>query len=277
MAVLKFLHVAVQVLRRHLVVDALVAALEQCPKGFDAIGVRLLADIFADRVPHGLVVEGQAGVDLGIVGVDGRALLGVLHDKAFHRRLIDLIDHAGRDLTGFAVFRARDGCLVDCTTTGAEFLPRVLVALKPAKERLVGLDRAGKQQRLGLQGFPEPVQHEPSRLLRDAQLPVQAHRGNALDVGQVQVQANRAGAAGHLGVLHDGALADCEHGLLGAVAAAVRHALAPDAALDVERAVARAARSDGPADVFDSRPRLFLGVEHIRDFEQGHALAERFA
>ena len=44
----EFLHVAVQVLGAHVVVDAVVAALQQRPEAFDAVGVGLVADVLAN-------------------------------------------------------------------------------------------------------------------------------------------------------------------------------------------------------------------------------------
>ena len=137
-------------------------------------------DILADRVPHGLMAERQARcAPWNRRYRDSRALPGVLHDKAFHRHLVHLIDHTGGDLTGFPVFRADRGYLADCTTPRAEFLARMLVALKPAEKGLACLDRTGKRQRLGFRRLPEPAQHESCGLLRNARLTVQARRGNA--------------------------------------------------------------------------------------------------
>jgi len=49
-------HVAVQMFGTHEVVDANVTALEKRPEAFNAVGVRHVADVFANRVVYANVL-----------------------------------------------------------------------------------------------------------------------------------------------------------------------------------------------------------------------------
>ncbi len=48
----KFIYVAVQMLTAHFMVDAMIASLEQRPKGFDAVCMRHVTNILPDRMAH---------------------------------------------------------------------------------------------------------------------------------------------------------------------------------------------------------------------------------
>jgi len=63
--------VAVQVLGRHLVVDADVPALHHRPKGLHPVRVDLAADVLGDRVLDAVMLERDVLVHGGFVGVDG--------------------------------------------------------------------------------------------------------------------------------------------------------------------------------------------------------------
>ena len=56
MASLELPDVAEEVFGTHVVVDAVEAALEQSPMGFDAVGIDIAADIFAGAMGDGLVL-----------------------------------------------------------------------------------------------------------------------------------------------------------------------------------------------------------------------------
>ena len=78
----EFLDVAAQVLRAHVMIGAVVSALEHRPERLDAVGMGLIADVLADGVLDGLMLEGQAVVALVVVGVNGRPGKRCGHDKA---------------------------------------------------------------------------------------------------------------------------------------------------------------------------------------------------
>ena len=84
----EFQHVALQVLRAHVVVDADVAALEACPKVLHAVLVGHTPHVLAYRVLHGLVSVGEALVDLGIVRLDLSVVLGAGGNEPVHGCLV---------------------------------------------------------------------------------------------------------------------------------------------------------------------------------------------
>ena len=69
-----------------------------------------------------------------------------------------------------ALTQAKHGLLPDGTTSGVELLVGVLVALLATDERLVHLDDPTERASITAARFAKATQHEPRRLLRDANL-----------------------------------------------------------------------------------------------------------
>ena len=102
MPVGEFLDVSIKVLRRHLVIRALMPSLEHRPKGFHAIGVGLAPDIFGDRMLDGFVIR-QALIGAGIVRVDSRAGLRVFANEAVKRGAVGMLNNLRRYALGLAI------------------------------------------------------------------------------------------------------------------------------------------------------------------------------
>ena len=205
-------------------------------------------------------------VGLGLVRVDRRARFDVLADEALEGRRVGVLDNAGRNPVGIAILGACDRGHVHRAAAGQLFpLRQRLVLPLAADMRLVDLDRAEKLAGLLLEGEPQPVQHEPGSLLADAELAMQPHRRDALDVDREEVNADRPCPVRHFRPRHDGAGAQREKGLALAVPAAVRHALVLDVRLHVEAAAIRTIRSLRPANRLNPLPRRILVAEHVGD------------
>ena len=108
-----------------------------------------------------------------------------------------------------AVLDADDRRLGDAARPRVELLGLVLVLLQAAHVDLVHL-HFPRELPLRLEGFPDPVRHVPTGLLRDAEFPVQPHRTDALQAGGVQVDGIRPILQRDLGSVHGRARADGE-------------------------------------------------------------------
>ena len=103
--------VAVKMLEAHLVVNALVAALEHRPEGFDSVGMRLAVHVLFNAMPDGLMVIVLAEISVSdvFVGVDGCAILDRVAHEAFKVLGIDVLDTLYADTASNAVFRTDHG------------------------------------------------------------------------------------------------------------------------------------------------------------------------
>ena len=135
--------------------------------------------------------------------------------------------------------------------TGAALRPAlavlgVLVFLLTANERLVGLYVAaqGLVEGACLRGVPKPLEHKPSRFLRDPEVFGQGCAGDPLLVGRDQVNRNKPFLQGEFGVLEN--CPDADRKPLPAVAALVRAPILK--VVDPCRAAVRAESPASPAD-----------------------------
>ena len=76
-------HIAVEMLATHLVIHAVITALETGPEAFHVVRMGHVADILADRVFHRFIGSGDSLVSAGVVGVD----LCAGHGAIFHEAL----------------------------------------------------------------------------------------------------------------------------------------------------------------------------------------------
>ncbi len=259
----------------HADVGALEAALEEGPEVLHAVRVDVVADVL-DGVVHELVlvVLGQAAVAAVGVRVEGRAGRNVLADLGVKDGLRGGVDDSGADLAALVLGAALQDAHDDRLAGAARALDlllalvRVHVLRQPADVGLVGLDLAVDlhalrlEQRAGLHGEADAVEHEPRRLLRDPDGAVDLVGGHAVlavgdhpDRDEPLVQAERA-------VLED------RPDLGGELAAGVdRLALPHPAGLDeahVRGAARRAAHTLGPAKA-DHRGQRHVGVREVAD------------
>ena len=119
------------------------------------------------------------------------------------------------------------------------------------------------------------MEHEPSGLLRDAELPVQLHGRDTLEVRHEQIDSDRPQSIRNPRPLHDRSHLHCEHRLgfsRTAIPTAMRHRLVRDSGLHVERATLRAVRAMWPTAFGNPRIGLLLGAENPRDLREGQSL-----
>ena len=250
------------------------------PKGLDAVGVRLTPDIFGDRVIDGLMLEFRhPSVGRRVICVDRRARLGVLADKALQHLAVRPTHDLGPDLVAVAILDADHRRLPDRATA---LVHRLALCLRhvPALAAEIGLVHFHRTVELVVvifrPGFPDTVKHEPRGRLRHADVALQFHGRNRLEVRQAQVDRNRPLPQRDIRPRYRRARADGEVGP--AIGAPVGHRLGV-------RNLAGARRSALAAVPFAVRPdrrleplgRGLLGREHVHQLNDGHPLAMRFS
>lgn len=150
----------------------------------------------------------------------------------------------------------------------------MLVSLPASDIRLINIYWAGERSFLiCLKRSAESVQHEPSCLLADSQLPVQLHTGYAFEVGGKQVNPYSPMTKPDLGGLHYRSCLDTEHRSLLAVTATIIHTRMLDITQDICRSAIRTARRSLPAYISDPCFCFRLVIEHFRYLQKGNSFA----
>ena len=182
--------IAVQVLRRGVVIDAVNAALENREHALDAVRGDIAPDILASAVIDALVLVEQpadAVVDRALVCVDRRAYLNVPIDKSDRVPPADRRLHFRLYSSGFARPTGDDRHLADATPAKAEPLVLVLRGLFPADVAFVDFDYASQFGGVVATSFAETPEHKPRGLLCDAYLLSQLKAADALSARDQQI------------------------------------------------------------------------------------------
>ena len=269
----ELVQVPMQVLTCHPVIDAVVAALEQGPEPLDAVGVDRAAHVLARSAVHRVVsVLPQLPIGTGPVRVHrGTRLDRILHESSQSlgiRCRNRLRCHIAATLLGTHNRRLADG-----SATGLEFLRFVLVPLLASAVNLVDLDDAAERRLAVPEHLADSLEHVPCGLLRDAQLAMQLHAGDPLDVGRRHVERNSPCLIAELAGLHDRSLADAEP--LAAVLAGVRHGRMGRAMSVVAGTAVRAGRPVLPAQFLKPPFRRRVVRELVKQLDDRDSLAVR--
>src|SRR6202789_3991093 len=186
----ELIDVALHVLDGEVVIDAVVAALEDSPHALNAVCMR-----HAIHVLLGTVVDRAA-----IVTLDAR--IGQRCVGAEHGITFDMRDHfilncvcigAGDDdclYVAAALAHAEDRGLTGSTSPAMELFAFVFVLFLAAQVRLIRFDDARQQAaalRIIAARLTNALKHEPRGLLRDAEFLGNLHGRNALARGRNQV------------------------------------------------------------------------------------------
>jgi len=264
----KFINVATKMLFARVMVNAVNAAFHDRENTLNAIRGHVVADVFTSAVIDGCVLErfvSDLTVDKRLVCVEHGADFDILDDCLPDSFLIHIGDrHSDRPAAALA--HAKNRRLADRAATGLELLRLVLIGFLAADESFVNFDDTGKLLEIATAAsFPEPVQNEPSRLLRDPDLFRQLHAGYALAGRHEQVHRVNPLVQGNVAALED--CAGTHREVLCTLVAAVE-AAAPFRD-PLPEAANRATRAIRPQSPFQVRPGCLL----VR--EQGEKLEGR--
>lgn len=258
--------VAPDVLRAGVVIDAMQPAFQDSPHAFDAVRRHAIADIFARAMVDRAVFEEQAdkaAVGFRFVGMQRATGFDVRMNRRVNVRRVCRINRL-RNRSAAALAHTHDRDLADSAATGAEFLARVLVRFLTADIGFVNLNDAVKDGRIVSARFAEPVQDEPSRLLRDAYFLRQLQGRNALARRDEQIHGVKPFVQGNVRPLENGSGADAERFLALETAIQTGRVIAYALAKPANRA-ARAFRPEPPFEV--DAGRLIVG-EHLEKLER---------
>jgi serine/threonine protein kinase len=163
----KLVHVAVQMLRAGVMVDAMHSSLHDGPNAFNPVRVDRSALVLASRMSHGVVVEKEAA-DPAIAGSlichKVRANFDVLHNRALQRFLVSAGDGMS-DYPAAALSESYDGNLADRAAPSIQLFGFVLVAFLAAEESLIHFDDSLQFRQFSTASLTQAVDHEPCRLL----------------------------------------------------------------------------------------------------------------
>ena len=155
-------------------------------------------------------------------------------------------------------------------TGSIERLVVMLVLFLPAEERLVDLGFAVEGGLAFVRGA-DAVEHEPRRLLRDLEFPVETHRGDALQARQIRIDGDRPLPQRNLGTLENGGGAYRE--VAPAVRAPVGHGLGLGDFGGLQPAAARAAPLAVPDRLLEPASGGGFVREHVGKLDEADAFA----
>jgi len=187
----EFVNVAVKVFRAGVMIDTMQAPFQDRPNALNTVRADRPSSELAKTVVDRVVLKEQA-----VKIVVGPVLISEQNRTGFNRA-VDLIldgvdirsgyDHCDGTSTFTALTHPEHCGFTNRTTPRVQLLALVLVALFSADESFVNLNEAAKLSHLAVACFAESAQHEPCRLLSDADLFRQLHRTDALAGSDKQI------------------------------------------------------------------------------------------
>jgi hypothetical protein len=272
----KFIDITVKMFRAGMVIDADQPTLKNRENAFHPIRGHVITNIFARAMVDRSVFKTRtfdADIRASFVGVQYRTGFNMLIDSGLDRLFVGARNrHADSAATTLA--HSEDSRFADRSASCLELLGLVLVLFDSADIGFINFDDALElRQIIAAAGFPQPMQHEPSRLLRDPDFLGELHAGDALPGRHKQVHRVNPFVQGNVAALENRASAHREVFL--ALVAAIEAFLANCNALF--QAAYRTLRAVRPKAAFKICPGRFLIREHFEKLERrngalGHGL-----
>lgn len=268
----ELVNVPAKVLRTDMMIGAVDAALLDGPNAFDAVRRDAIADEFSGAVVDGLVLKlqcSQPGVSAVLVGMQRRSRFDAGLDFCLERPNIRSRHYLYRCATA-ALPHAENRCFADRAAPSVKLLALVLVRLFAADVRLVNFDDAAQLVELVAACLAEPPEDEPSRLLGNADLLGELHRGDALACRNDEIHRIDPLMQRNMRPFEDRAGANGE--ILLAMIAAIVAALADSD--PIAHAANGTKRTFGPKPAFEVHPCTLLVREHLEKLKgRNRALA----
>ena len=221
-------NVTIKVLLADMVERTVDASLQQCPNGFDAVGRNVVANVLMGDVIDGFMLVPEVpkpAIATGIVGVDHGSRLNVIEDREFKGYLVVRSNRHALDASAGATLAhpEDDGFTNAAGLIGLPFR-LVLIGFFAADISFIDFDDPAQLSEVVAARLAKPPEHEPSRLLGNADLLGELHRRDALASGHDEVHRVDPLVQRDVAALHNRAGADGE--ILLALITAVEAALA---------------------------------------------------
>lgn len=257
----KFIDIAMKMLRTRMMINPMQATLEDSPHAVDAVRGHAILHIFPGTMVYRLVpVEQtvQARVNRGIIGMNHGAQGHMVKDCAVQRRLIRADKCFGDCIT--APFPKPDNPdLANAATARQQLLFLMLGGFLASDIGFIHFDDTLEFCKVIAAGFPEPVKHEPGRLLGNAYLLGELQGGYALPGRHKKVHGIKPLMQGNVTPLKDRAGTHRE--ILNAGIAAVKSTFQGMDSLHFP--TMRTLHAFGPQPGFKIFPGRFLIREHL--------------
>src|SRR5208282_1003089 len=264
----ELIHVAMQMLLGNLMVNAIHSALEHSPDAFNAVRADAVLAVLSGSVVDAIVAEEQtikANVASGFIAENRRADFNVGVNSTLDGCRVGRV-HGHRHGASAALPDAQHGSLTDTATPSPQFLVFVLVGFLPSDVALVYFDDAAQLVKVVVRAtrFAETLQHEPCRLLSNANLFSELQTGNALACGYEQVHRIEPLVQRDVAALEDRPCTDREIKGTGIAAVEANLRLLPDAVTALALGAERPVR---PEPRFQIETRRLRRREHLEKLE----------
>src|SRR5208282_4732983 len=264
----ELIHIAMQMLLRDLMVNAIHSALENSPDAFNAVRAHAVLGVDSRRVINGFMAKEQtvkADIPSRLIRKDRGTYFDVGMDSRLQRSHVRSLNRH-RYGASAALSEAHNGSLAHGTASSLELFVLVLVALFPADETLVHFDDAAQLVNViaGAARLTETLEHKPCRLLGNANLFPELQARDALACGYEQVHGVEPLVQGNMTPLEDRACTDREIEGTGVAAIEANLRLFPNA---LTALALRAERSVRPEPRFQIETRRLRRREHLEKLE----------
>lgn len=219
----KFVNVSLGVLWADMVKDAVDTALENRPNALNAVGVdRAACEVSGAVVDRGMAVEQtvKASVAGVFVAVDGGTNFDVVEQALLDGSEVRAVQNK-RLRVAAALAHSENSGFANGTTAHVQLFVRVLVGLFAANESFIHFDDAFELVEVFAASLAQTVQHEPCRLLGDADFLRQLHRANSLASGDYEIHGVNPLMERNVAALENRSGANRERKLAASVAAVV--------------------------------------------------------
>jgi hypothetical protein len=262
----KFVNITAKMLFARMVIDTDQTALENGENALDSVRGNGTSDVLTGAVIDRFVSEGTGFdpvISPGFIRVEHRTGFDTLGDDILDGFFVGVGNRNCNRATA-ALAQTKNRRFANGPAPGFELLRFVLVLFDAADKGFIDFNNAFELREIGAATrLAEPVQDEPSRLLRNADFLGELHRRNALAGRYKQVHSIDPLVQRNVAAFEDrsGAHRKVFLALIAAVEAASPRCNA------VAHAANRAPRSIWPQPPFKIRPRGLLVREHLEKLE----------
>lgn len=202
----ELVNVSLQMFVAGMVIDAVQSALQDGPDALNTVRADIASYKFFRAMVDRLMLKEQPAqrvVAAMLISINLRPWLNVGVDHFVNGWPIRVFNwHRYRIATPFS--DTKHGRLTDRAAPLPEFLMFVFIGFFPSDIGFIDFHDPAQHRQVIPAGFPKPLQHEPGRLLRDADFLGELQRGDALARSDQEIHGIEPFAERNVGPLEDG-------------------------------------------------------------------------